>query len=205
MRHPLRRARHVRAVGQRQRAVAATKDDVAPHTCRQVQHHIHVCIANAVRDLSVIRQIAARRSGVGIADMTMHNRRARLGRRNRTVCDLCRRTRHMGAAILCAPRPCHGTGDKDLAVHRQWHDKSPHFTPISPKPRKSELYLPAGKRNPMAQTRPFTLPEKLPRRTGTPHARAQVQRDPQTLPLPSPEGKARMGVIGRSRAATAAQ
>ncbi len=122
MGQPFLRADHVRSRPQRQRRVRATKNQIAAHTRRQVQHRIHIGGTDAVRHLTIQGQVARRRAGFGITHMNMNRRGPGACGGNGAFSDLFGRTWHMGRPILCLTRSGHGTSDKDFACHGQRHD-----------------------------------------------------------------------------------
>ena len=119
---------------QRQRALDRACDDVAAHSGGQVQHHVHIRVANAFGDFAVIVQFAGRRAAVRITDMAVHDRSTGPGRGDGAFGDLLRGPGHMRAAILRRARTGNGAGDEDVPVHLQWHlgPSLPYAIPTPP-------------------------------------------------------------------------
>ncbi|EBA09841.1 hypothetical protein SSE37_08533 [Sagittula stellata E-37] len=122
MRHALGRARHV-GVGRVQlhRGLDIAEGQIAPRPGGEVQHDVHLGRTDAVRHLAEQRHVAAGRTGLGVADVAMHHRGARLGCFDGGLGDLLGRARHVPALVLRGPRPGDGGSDERLAVHLKGH------------------------------------------------------------------------------------
>ncbi len=95
-------ARHVGALGlQRQRPLGRAEHHVAAHAGGEVEHHVDLCVADALGHLAIERHVAARLAGLGIAHMAMHDRRAGPGRLDRRI-----RRSALGERGTCGLRSC---------------------------------------------------------------------------------------------------
>ena len=73
---------------------------VAAHAGGEVDQHVDVALADPLDDLAVERDVAARRAGLGVADVAVHDRRAGARRLDRGVGDLRRRDRQVRMDVL---------------------------------------------------------------------------------------------------------
>jgi hypothetical protein len=97
------------------------KDNIATHSRRQIDDDVSIRRSNPLHHFSVKMHGPIWRTGLGIADVTMHHRGTRFGRVNRRCSDLLRAAWHFVTAILSASRTRQGGSNKDFISHLQWH------------------------------------------------------------------------------------
>ena len=122
MNHPFGRADHIGCGGIHwERCFGRSENDITPHPCGQVQHHIDLSIADPFSQFPIERRVTRRLTRFRITHVTMNNRGARFCCINRAIRDLLWTAGNMRRPVLRRARPCNSTGDKDLFIHCQRH------------------------------------------------------------------------------------
>ncbi len=116
--HSLFTGHHVRSGGlQRERRIGRAKDQVTTHTGRQIDHDVGITGPYALYNFSIKRNIANRRTRLGVSHVTMNHRCTGLCRIDCGVGDLLRTARHFVTAVLRTARTGEGRCNENLLAH----------------------------------------------------------------------------------------